>query len=58
MTKEQLKQIRKDKGLTQSQMAEYMAVSLNGYVRWEQGSRKVPAYAIKIMELMGWLKTS
>lgn len=35
-----LREIRESKGLTQVEMANLVGVSLNGYVRWEQGANK------------------
>lgn len=55
MTKEQLKQIRKDMQLTQSELAEWLKQAGGGRIirAWESGENKIPGSVIKCFELAG-----
>jgi len=37
-----LRKIRKDFGLTQSELAEYLKTPYRTYVQWERGQRRIP----------------
>jgi len=53
MKKEDVKALRKKLGLTQSQFAEKMGVTLQAVQHWEQGRRAVAGAAEKLMECLG-----
>ena len=42
MTKEDLKQWRKEKGMSQAKLAELLGVRVMTVSRWELGSRSIP----------------
>jgi len=44
MEKEELKKIREDLGLTQSELAAHLKVAPNTVSRWELGERKIPEF--------------
>jgi transcriptional regulator with XRE-family HTH domain len=43
MTPAQLRGWRNTRGLTQTQLAARLGVTLRGYARWERGERDIPA---------------
>ena len=50
MTKEDLRRIRKELGLYQSDMAKAMGITDSLYKKLEQGQREVQAYHVKLVE--------
>lgn len=53
MTKDELKEWREDKGLSQKELAEKLKVASNTISRWELGERKIPEFldlALKTIE--------
>jgi len=42
MDTKELRKIRKDFGLTQSELAEYLKTPYRTYVQWERGQRRIP----------------
>ena len=47
---EEIKAIRKNKGWTQKNFAEYLGIPLITYVQWENGTRKAPQYVLKLIK--------
>jgi len=52
MTPKQLKKWRQDQGLTQVQAAKLLGVDQSQVARWEQGSRRIPRWADKLIECL------
>lgn len=46
------REIRKQIGLTQAQMAPLLGMSLSGYRKWEQGKRRISGPAATLLRLM------
>ena len=46
------RQVRKHAGMTQSQMAPLMGMSLSGYRKWEQGKRHISGPAAALLRLI------
>lgn len=56
MTPEQFKQIRKNKGLSQHKMAEFLGLNYRTVQRFEAGERDIPKYVVIILKLSGDLR--
>ena len=46
------REVRKRAGLTQSQMAPLMGMSLSGYRKWEQGQRSISGPAAALLRVI------
>ena len=46
------REVRKQAKLTQAQMAPLMGMSLSGYRKWEQGTRRVSDPAATLLQMM------
>ena len=46
------REVRKQANLTQSQMAPLMGMSLSGYRKWEQGTRRVSGPAATLLRIL------
>ena len=46
------REVRKQANLTQAQMAPLMGMSLSGYRKWEQGTRRVSGPAAALLRVM------
>ena len=46
------REIRKQSGLTQAQMASLLGMSLSGYRKWEQGTRRVSGPAAALLRVI------
>lgn len=56
MTASELKQLRKDLGLSLAQASRQVEVNIRTWVRWESGERKVPDTAAKLFKLLNKVK--
>lgn len=48
-TKELLKKIRLEMGVTQKEFAEYFYIPLRTYEQWERGKREMPEYTLRLL---------
>lgn len=46
------REVRKQAKLTQAQMAPLMGMSLSGYRKWEQGTRRVSGPAVTLLRVL------
>lgn len=51
MTPQELKQTRINSSKTQSEMASLMCINVRTYQRYEAGHLKIPAWAVRILDL-------
>ena len=48
-SKEILKKIRQETGMTQKEFARYFQIPLRTYEQWERGIREMPEYLLRLM---------
>lgn len=48
-SKEILKKIRQETGMTQKAFAQYFQIPLRTYEQWERGIREMPEYLLRLM---------
>lgn len=48
-TREQLKKMRAETGMSQVKFAEYMGIPRRTIEEWERGSRKPPEYVVRLI---------
>lgn len=53
-TKELLKKIRLETGMTQKEFAEYFHIPLRTYEQWERGKREMPEYTLRLLLYKIW----
>lgn len=53
-TKELLKKVRLETGMTQKEFAEYFHIPLRTYEQWERGKREMPEYTLRLLLYKIW----
>ena len=48
-TKELLKKVRLETGMTQKEFAKYFHIPLRTYEQWERGKREMPEYTLRLL---------
>jgi transcriptional regulator with XRE-family HTH domain len=51
MNSEEIKEYRRNKGLTQAELAEIAGVKIGTVQSWEQGKRNIPQSTIKLLQM-------